>query len=330
MTVIIDSGAFTAWSSGKPIDIDEYVAFCQSDACPDHFVALDVIPGEGGKKNQTITNKDILACCKQSVANYAYMVDRLPQEKLIPVFHQGDPIEFLHEYYDMGARYIGVSPNNNMPTLVKKAWLTDTVLPHMSKFPDLKTHGFGVHSFRLIDSFPWYSVDSTAWARQANTGVVFVPRYTKGKYDYARTPLLMPVAPASCNYGKLTRREMQYVRDYIDHIGLPFGEWKAPKVKKGFDIQCSEPTAIPKHLVKDAVIVEDGISVNRVLRYVANVLYLQEAVKHRFIEKIYIAAFVETGFLPYEHMIDNRLFSFVDVSKKITKAALDIQFAKGV
>lgn len=329
MTVIIDSGAFTAWSSGNPINLDEYIDYCKNETRPDHYVALDVIPGVGGKKNQTITNSDILSCCKQSVENYAYMIERLPQDKLIPVYHQGDPIEYLYRYYEMGARYIGVSPNNNMTTLVKKAWLTEVALKHMPKFPDLKTHGFGVNSFRLIDCFPWFSVDSTAWARQAMTGYLMTPRLVRGVYDYSKSPLLLPIAPASRNYGKLTRTEVRHVRDYVEHLGMPFGKWVPPKTEAsfGFDVPCSTPTAVPKHLRKEMTVIEDGVAINPLLRCVANCLYLQEAVNHLRLEKIYLASFLQG--LPYEHLINNRLFSFVNVKQKSIKIALDIQFNKG-
>ena len=326
MTVIIDSGAFTAWSQGTPVDLDLYIEFCKSEPRPDFYVALDVIPDVGGKSG--LSQEVIIDCCNQSISNYEYMLQHLPQEKIIPVYHQGEPIKYLYHYYDMGARYVGVSTNNNMSHSAKKRWLVNFVRPHMHKFPDLWTHGFGLHSFRLINCFPWYSVDSTAWARQAMTGYLFTPRKRAGVYDYSETPMLLPIAPASRNYPKLSRSELKAAMEYTDYLGMPFGKWEAPPLeKKGFDFPCRASTVVPKVRRKEMVIIEDGIALSPFLRCVANCLYLQKATQQLDITKIYLASFLQS--LPYEHYIRDRLFSYLNVTQKSVKAALEIQFAKG-
>ena len=53
--LIIDSGAFSAWTLGKQIDLQKYIEFCKwvisKDVCREiYFVNLDIIPARFGRK----------------------------------------------------------------------------------------------------------------------------------------------------------------------------------------------------------------------------------------------------------------------------------------
>ena len=86
--IMLDSGAFSVWNMGKTIDIYKYIEFIKENNIEIYF-NLDVIGDvEGTKKNQKIMEDNGL--------------------KPIPVFHYGEPFEYLDWLVKQGYTYIGI------------------------------------------------------------------------------------------------------------------------------------------------------------------------------------------------------------------------------
>jgi len=81
--LIVDSGAFTAWNTGREIRLDDYMKFLKS--IPSHWdykaVQLDVFGNPDG-----------------TYENYHRMLDA-GFEDIMPVFTRGDSLERLEEFY---------------------------------------------------------------------------------------------------------------------------------------------------------------------------------------------------------------------------------------
>jgi hypothetical protein len=173
-TMIVDSGAFSAWNSGEEINIDSYIDFCHKyqEEHHEHFtelnyVNLDVIPGVVGKP---ITREDSEIGAQKSLENYLYM-KKHGIKSLIPVYHQGEHIDWLKKILDTGATYIGISPSNDKCTNDRANWL-DYVFKFVPS--NVRTHGFAVTSWRLMYWYPWFSVDSITYKLQAGMGSFFL------------------------------------------------------------------------------------------------------------------------------------------------------------
>lgn len=157
----MDSGAFTADSKGKPIKIEDYHAFLQkwNNEC-DVIAQLDAI-------------KDY----KQSMLNYDRHEAELPSEifnKIIPVFHEGEPLEVLHSYAKK-SKYIGlggVAGFKNKRRL--KAWL-DRVFTEYPNPEEIGFHGFGILDIDLLKRYPWKSLDASSPAVLARYGSISTP-----------------------------------------------------------------------------------------------------------------------------------------------------------
>jgi len=93
-------------------------------------------------------------------------------DNVIHVFHQGDPDAALTSLLDTRPAYIGISPSNDVMTPQRMVWL-DEVYKKVPK--EVKTHGFAVTSFTLMQSFHWFSVDSTSWFMIGMYGKLCVP-----------------------------------------------------------------------------------------------------------------------------------------------------------
>jgi hypothetical protein len=178
---ILDSGAFSAWTKQKEINLDAYIDFCKKhDQYIDHIVTLDVIPGKWGEKE--ITPDDFEQSAKKGWENYIKMRDAgLPMNKLLHVFHQGESFKWLEKIVNE-FEYIGISPGNDRGTLNKMKWIDQCMKYVCDKdgYPKIKFHGFGVTALRLLFRYPWYSTDSTKWLAESRYGRVILPDIVEG------------------------------------------------------------------------------------------------------------------------------------------------------
>ena len=160
-SLLIDSGAFSAWNSGKEIILKEYIEFVKDfygryeEKIGNIYCAnLDVIPGVQGI---VPTRKQVEEASRQGWDNMLQM------EKAgitpIHIFHQGEDFEWL-ERISNRHRYIGISPSNDAAFKDKKQWLAKVFGTIKAKN---MTHGFAVVKESFLRLFPFYSVDSTTW-----------------------------------------------------------------------------------------------------------------------------------------------------------------------
>jgi len=189
-SVIIDSGAFSAWNKGDVIDIYEYMKYITETVeklvnanKTVYYVNLDVIPGKVGQTknlNKFIGNKNILEnnnkivneAAKQGLENLKLMIREGFQP--IHVFHQGEHIRWLEEMIKH-TDYIGIAPANDVSMLNKKKWIY-AVFEYMYKHGiDVRTHGFAVTMPELLEHLPWTTCDSISWLMISATGQVIYP-----------------------------------------------------------------------------------------------------------------------------------------------------------
>jgi hypothetical protein len=189
----LDSGAFSAWSQGITIDIDEYCDYIEKHKhLIAHYVNLDTIPGT---KGQVRTGAMAEAGATSSFKNYEYMRKRGLNP--IPVVHSGEPYKWVQRYLDAGADYIGLAPSITTKGVDGAVMWLDPIFTKLCDKegrPKVKTHGFAVASFDLMRRYPWYTCDATSWALTAAYGGIFFPIYRAGEPDYAEPPIKVTVS----------------------------------------------------------------------------------------------------------------------------------------
>lgn len=161
----IDSGAFTAWSNGEPLDLDGYAAFANdalSDPSLDFIVAPDVIDG-GWEANAT------------RQGTWFYQRARLPRRVCCPVWHTSEEPEALKHLGYLARSYdrlaIGSSGAHPIKSaqwwrVLRKAW--EILAP--GGRPLLPVHGFRMLDPEVVQAFPWASCDSTTASRNVRKG----------------------------------------------------------------------------------------------------------------------------------------------------------------
>lgn len=164
--LIFDSGAFSAWSAGKKVDVVGYADWAveASKNFPRVVcVNMDVIPGQFGRTSTAAERKAGMAL---SLKNADYLRSR--GLDVMEVFHQDEPREFLDLLISRQTEkgVLGISPRNDVQVGRKIEWqktLTSYLFQARGKnFP--RTHGLAVTSFDMLANFPYYSADSSTWS----------------------------------------------------------------------------------------------------------------------------------------------------------------------
>lgn len=178
---ICDSGAFSVWNKGGSIKLLDYVTKLYDFLNYFDVAAnLDVIPGRKGMPARDITQEMTESAASQGMQNYL-MTQQLLERKgidkfrLMPIYHQGESLDWLKKMVDHGCPYIGISPSNDYATPQRRLWLDD-VFNYLLKLKTLPmTHGYAVTSPTLMKEYPWMSVDSSSWIQLGGFGAINTP-----------------------------------------------------------------------------------------------------------------------------------------------------------
>lgn len=213
----LDSGAYSAWSRGAEIDLDEYIEFIRANIeWIDVYANLDCLAGKPG---QMASPQEREAAAAQGWINFLYMKDAGLDP--IPVYHIGEDVKWLEKMLDYGCSYIGLGGLVGVPSGARRQWL-DGVFDRITDedgSPIVKTHGFGMTAVDLIFRYPWYSVDSTTWIKITANGAVYLPARVDGKFVFDRSPTTVAVSdrnPRQANDGKHANSMPEAARRVLD------------------------------------------------------------------------------------------------------------------
>lgn len=170
INLMLDSGAFSAWQSGKEVDMGAYIRFLQR--YKDYlfsYVNMDTPPGG-------VQNTEPEDAARTSDYNLQKMLDAGVSP--MPVFHQFEDWKWLYKMVRDGHRYIGISSRLTLPINQRVRFLNDV----FARLCDekgrvcVRTHGFGMGALELARDYPFYTVDSTSWILGSSAyGRVLVP-----------------------------------------------------------------------------------------------------------------------------------------------------------
>ncbi len=237
VTLIIDSGAFSAWNSNMPIVLDDYVKVLKDFSTylhlfkEVHIVNLDVIPGS---PNQKVTYEQVESAAEEGLQNYIKLLnlDLKGYSSIIHVFHQGESISLLKRILQLNPTYIGISPSNSSTTQQRQFWL-DEAFKHLPQ--SIHAHGFAVTSHQLMYQYPWFSVDSISWFILGVYGKLLIPLDAAGniitdsttritdKFEVSISPRTLYSRPQGYLYIKQMQPSLfNKVNNYIKYLCYTF------------------------------------------------------------------------------------------------------------
>ena len=234
LKICLDSGAFSAFSKGVVINLDEYISFIK-----EHEDILEVY-----------ANLDVIGDPEGTLKNQKYMESK--GLKPLPTFHYGEPIKYLKYYLDH-YDYIALGGMVPIPTDKLVVWLDELFSEYLCDkkgLPVVKVHGFGMTVISLMIRYPWYSVDSTSWVLTGRFGGVLIPKKVGGQYNYLVDPIKVSVSDKSPDRKEsgqhlmtFSAQEKKEIMSYIEARGFKLG--KTTINKEG------EETVVEKGLSND-------------------------------------------------------------------------------
>ena len=274
ISLFLDSGAYSAWSKGIEIDIQEYISFIKEhEKYIDIYANLDVI----GDAEATLQNQKIM---EKAGLNP------------LPTFHQGEDFKYL-EYYINNYDFIALGGMVRVKTEPLREWLDQSYKEFICKsdgYPRVKTHAFGMTSLKLMLRYPWYSVDSTSWVMTSRMGSIYTPRYRDGQWIYDEDSWKVTVSsrsPSRSDDGKhidtFPKNAQEYIFEYLDMKGYKLGKSEFRTVSdKKYKLKENEKwfgKESPDGNREVETIIEDGLCNNYKLRDEVNIIYFLDLEK---------------------------------------------------
>lgn len=220
--VFMDSGAFTLWTKGKQVDVEEYINFLNENSDKlTLFGQVDVIPGD---IVHGATMEQVKEAAQATWDNYLYMRPRLKNpEGLMYTFHVGEPYEYLQRALDWRDEqgnpitYMALGGMVGKPKAIRENFLKIVYdIIQNSSNPGIKIHAFGMTNFELLDSFPITSADSSSYIMTAVNGGIM------SKYGVIS---LSDKREAEITHWKNLPREYQEnLANYVGNLGFTLEE----------------------------------------------------------------------------------------------------------
>ena len=147
--IMLDSGAYSAFTKGKSVNLLDYMEYINANALYiDRYVSLDVI-GDG------YTTRSFFDIMKHKGFNP------------IPVYHYGDDIEQLRFYIESGEKIIALGNTVRIRDKdIVARWCADV---HKQN-PHISLHLLGSSSHKIVKSESVDSCDSSTWYMMAVNG----------------------------------------------------------------------------------------------------------------------------------------------------------------
>ena len=163
--VFLDSGAFSAWNMGATISLPKYCNYIQENE--------DII-----RKDDGVIMASVLDGIGDPLQTYRNQLEMEARGvRPLPCFHFGEDERYL-EFYIANYPYITLGGMvgktvEQLITWLDRIW--ERYIIDGSGRPKTKLHAFGITSVRVMERYPWYSVDSSSWIQFGAYGSMFTP-----------------------------------------------------------------------------------------------------------------------------------------------------------
>lgn len=232
----LDSGAFSLWTkalvhykSGGTrwgyYDSDEFMEYMDNyiSFVKEHAGALDLY-----------ANLDVIGNAELTYRNQKFLEKKGLAP--VPVVHLGSDPKWLRRYRGEGYDIIGLG--GLVGKAVRRGWLDsvfDSICDGPRRTPSVRLHGFGIVNHWALVRYPWYSVDSAAWIKEAGRwGAVFVPHKRGGRFVFQTSPYKILMATTvlksrhyqkghgrsgNAHFQSLSVIEKKTVTEWLERIG---------------------------------------------------------------------------------------------------------------
>lgn len=182
-------------------------------------------------------NVDVIFNPKKSWEVLKYLENQHGLQPL-PVIHSGTPLKWLERHLEADYEYIGIG-GLGQGTNRREAYqrwadgMFNVICSTPDRLPCVRTHGFAMTTHETLFRYPWWSVDSSTWAKNAGFGMVLVPRKRNGIFDFTEIPYLVTCSVESPMIQSGGRKHLfslpegnlarQATLEWLESIEIPIG-----------------------------------------------------------------------------------------------------------
>lgn len=220
----------------------------------------------------------------------------------VPVIHMGTSVKVLKKHLDAGYSYVGLGGVALEGTRTSYINWADEMFQFICDTPDrtprVKVHGFAMTAYASLVRYPWWSVDSTSWAKAGGFGMVYFPnpKTRRKAYDYQLVPPLgdwqslsryVPWS-MSCSYNapaksrkyqsvlSLSRLESRVLHEWLEMVDVPIGKVLVdPKTVSSDNADYAVPTDDKSQWGE---MIEWGVVSHHAARKIANLRFFEKLV----------------------------------------------------
>ena len=199
-------------------------------------------------------NVDVIPNPELSYRNLKYLESKGINP--VPVVHYTTDLKWLRKHIKEGYDFIALGGlvGSAMKSECRE-WMDacfNIICDHPDRKPRVKLHGFGLTAYEPMLRYPWWSVDSTAWAKVGVFGLILVPKRRKGKFVFNERPTNIAVttespdrrSPTATHILTLPKAERMVVDEWLEMIGVPLGETDKFGERVTYGITNSQPERI--------------------------------------------------------------------------------------
>jgi hypothetical protein len=155
--------------------------------------------------------------------------------KPVPVIHDGTPLMWVEKHLEAGYKFIGIGGLGQTST--KQTYMEwadrvfDLICSTRDRMPLVRTHGFAMTSHSLMRRYPWWSVDSSSWAKAAGNSTIYVPHFRNERFVFDIAPHIVSFnwrpedtgAVSKNCYDRLGPLAKKIVNKWLMQIDVPLG-----------------------------------------------------------------------------------------------------------
>lgn len=216
--IMLDSGAFTAFTKGHKVTLDELVAAYDDTLAKLNpklqvwLINLDVIPGEYGR---VATPTEIAQALSDSDANYKKLRKRYG-DRVLPVFHQTEPHSRLKEV--VAQNWFVAAGFRQDFSEEHRIRCAEEVLEY-AHAKGVIVHGLATTGYKMLKRAPFDTVDSASWLYTAAMGGVHFIDQRGDLADIAISRESPLQRDARKHYRTVTEEEQSWIRKQIESAG---------------------------------------------------------------------------------------------------------------
>lgn len=223
---ICDSSAFSIFTRGLKVSLDDYIRWLDQ--------LFQMFPPEKGAPIWA-SSLDVIGNPAEGERNHEKMRRALPGLPVVPCYHRGDDIGYLHRMLDAGEERISIGGM----AIADEYTDAESLFPFLDSVyreicdkdgrPRIKTHLFGIGAPKAIMRYPCESSDSANWLSPGVFGAILIPKTKRdGSPDWLEPLLKVPIS----NESELRRKANAHYTSFRPPLQAAI---KACITKNGFE-----------------------------------------------------------------------------------------------